>query len=137
MTAPQSAPTPRDRSLSGAPNESTYGYCRAVKLGDRVIVSGTTATVPGGGVDPAHEGDTYAQAREALRRIGAVLDDFGLGFEHVVKTTVFFTVPTAVGDVVRAHGEVFADIKPASTAVGVSGLFSPSALVEIEAEAVA
>jgi enamine deaminase RidA (YjgF/YER057c/UK114 family) len=119
------------------PNEDAYGYCRAVKVGDRVLVSGTTATQPGGGVKPEHVGDTYAQAQEALRRIGEVLESFGMSFLHVVKTTVFFTDGTAVGDVVRAHGEVFADVKPASTAVGVSSLFSPDALVEIEVEAVA
>jgi len=137
VSTPPATPTPRERSFSGLPNEDAYGFCRAVKVGDRVVVSGTTATVSGGGVAPEHAGDTYAQAKEALRRIGEVLDGFGLSFEHVVKTTVFFTDRDAVADVIKAHGEVFGGTKPASTAVGVSGLFSPVALVEIEAEAIA
>lgn len=137
MSTSPAPPTPRERSLSGLSNEDAYGYCRAVRVRDRVVVSGMTATVPGGAVAPEHAGDTYAQAKESLRRIGEALASFGLGFEHVVKTTVFFTDRDAVADVVKAHGEVFGDTKPASTAVGVSGLFSPAALVEIEAEAIA
>lgn len=128
--------TPRERLLTGFPNEDGYGFCRAVKVGHRLVVSGTTATVPGGGVAPEHAGDSYGQAKEALRRIGEVLECFGMTFGHVIRTTVFFTERDAIADVAKAHGEVFSQIKPASTAVGVSCLFSPEALIEIEAEAI-
>lgn len=127
---------PHERSLSGLPAEEAYGYCRGVKVGGRVIVSGMTAAVPGGGVAPEHEGDTYAQAKEALRRVGLALADFGLTFANIIKTTVYFTEIDAVPHVVKAHGEAFGQTKPASTAVCVVGLFTPGALIEIEAEAI-
>jgi enamine deaminase RidA (YjgF/YER057c/UK114 family) len=125
------------RLLTGTPAEEAYGYCRAIRVGDRVLVSGTTASRPEGGVLPEHAGDTYAQTREVLTRIEAALAAFGLGLEHVIRTNVFFTDENGIPDLVRAHGESFSQVKPVSTAVRVSGMFHPDLLVEIEAEAVA
>jgi len=124
------------RVLTGAPAEDNYGYCRALRVGDRVLVSGTTATRPEGGVAPEHVGDTYEQTREVLSRIEDALGKLGLGLEDVIRTNVFFTEPAGIPDLIRAHGESFRDVKPVSTAVGVSRLFHPDALVEIEVEAV-
>jgi enamine deaminase RidA (YjgF/YER057c/UK114 family) len=125
------------RLLTGSPAETNYGYCRAIRVGDRVLVSGTTASRPEGGVLPEHVGDTYAQTSEVLARIEAALESFGLGLEHVIRTNVFFTDEQGIPDLIKAHGESFAEVKPVSTAVRVSGMFHPDLLVEIEAEAVA
>jgi len=131
-----SAPSPRQRFLTGFKNEETFGYCRAIKVGERVLVSGCTAMATDG-VIPEHKGNMLEQCREAFRRIEQALGEFGLGMEHVVFTRVFITDHSMIGQLVQAHGEVFKEIKPASTVVGTPFLFHPDLLVEIEAEAVA
>ncbi len=120
---------------SGSALEPKVGYSRAVRVGNLVFVSGTTATdVRGGAV---RLDDPYSQAREILDRIGEVLTGAGCGIEDVVQTRIYVTDVERWEEVGRAHGEVFGEVKPATSIVGVSGLVSPEMLVEIEAVAVA
>jgi enamine deaminase RidA (YjgF/YER057c/UK114 family) len=133
ITAPV---TPRERAYSGLPNEDFFGYCRAIKVDDkRVIVSGCTALAGPEGVAPEHKGDMYAQCVEAFRRMKDVLSKFDLGFEHVVRTNCYLTDASQLGDVIKAHGEVFGQIKPSNNTMGVTFLFHPDCLIEIDAEA--
>lgn len=125
-----------DRQLvsSGAIYEPIVGYSRAVRVGDMIHVAGTTAVLPGGG---AVGGDDIGeQARECLRRIAAALAEMGATMADVVRTRIFVTDIERWETVGRAHGEVFAGIRPAATMVEVSRLIDPALLVEIEADAV-
>lgn len=106
--------------------EQTVGYSRAIRVGDTIAVSGTTA--PGE--------DAYAQARNALQIISRALADAGASLDDVIRTRIYITDITQWESVGRAHAEVFAKIKPAATMVEVSRLISPECLVEIEADAV-
>jgi enamine deaminase RidA (YjgF/YER057c/UK114 family) len=101
--------------------------------GDRVLVAGTAPVASGGGPPPAA---AYAQARLCLDLIGEALAKAGTSIEHVVRTRMFLTDAAHWPEVARAHGEVFAEVRPAATAVIVAGLLDPAWLVEIEAEAV-
>jgi enamine deaminase RidA (YjgF/YER057c/UK114 family) len=116
-----------------SPYEPVFGFSRAVVAGDRILVAGT-APVPAGGAAPPP--DPYSQARLCLQLIGAALGKAGAGFEHVIRTRMYLTDARYWQDVARSHGEVFAGIRPAATAVIVAGLLDPAWLVEIEAEAV-
>lgn len=126
--------TGRQHVSSDAAWEPVVGYSRAVRVGSWVSVAGTTAALPGGGAvggdDPAE------QTREAIRRIALALAQVGAGLQHVVRTRMFVTDISRWEDVGRAHGEFFADIRPASSMVQVSGLIDPALLVEVEADAV-
>ena len=113
--------------------EAVYGYSRAVVAGGHVYVSGT-APIPLDGSEPP-EG-AYEQARLCLEILGGALAEAGSGFEHVVRTRIYLTDSGDYEEVARAHGEVFAQIRPASTAVVVAGLLDPRWRVEIEADAV-
>lgn len=121
----------RRRVASGAPYEEVYGYSRAVTVGDRVLVSGTAPIWPDGHVDP----DPAVQARRCLEIILAALAEVGAGPEHVVRTRMYITDPAISEIVGKAHGEVFKDIRPATSMIVVSQLIDPRWLVEIEAEA--
>jgi len=124
---------PAVQRISGhSPYEPVFGFSRAVVTGGRVLVSGTAPVPAGGGPPPAAP---YDQARLCLDLIGEALGRAGTGLEHVVRTRMYIADAGHWPDVARAHGEVFADIRPAATAVIVAGLLDPAWLVEIEAEA--
>ena len=119
---------------SGALWEGVVGYSRAVRVGPWVCVAGTTAAADGGGAVGGD--DVGAQAREALRRIAAALEQVGARLEDVVRTRIYVTDIDRWEEVGRVHGEVFGDVRPATTMVEVSRLIDPALLVEIEADAV-
>ena len=110
------------------------GYSRAVRVGQWISVSGTTAAAEGGGAVGGD--DIGAQTREALRRIAIALEQLGARTEDVVRTRMFVTDIGRWAEVGRAHGEVFGSIRPATSMVEVSSLIDPALLVEIEADAV-
>ena len=125
-------PAERQRVSSGSPYEPRIGFSRAVRVGDRVVVSGTAPIWPDGSCDP----DPEAQARRCFEIILAALREAGAGPEHVVRTRSYLTAAADWEAVGRAHGAVFAEVRPASTMVVVAGLLDPRWRVEIEAEAV-
>ncbi len=122
----------RQRIAGHSPYEPVFGFSRAGVAGGRVLVAGTAPVPPGGGSPPA---DAYGQARLCLELIGQALHRAGTGLEHVVRTRMYLTDASHWREVARAHGEAFAEARPAATAVVVAGLLDPAWLVEIEAEA--
>jgi enamine deaminase RidA (YjgF/YER057c/UK114 family) len=122
----------RQRISSGSPFEPTIGFSRAVRVGDRVLVSGTGPIWPDGSCPD----DAHAQARRCLEIIGAALLEAGATLDDVVRTRMFLTSVAVADAVSAAHGAVFGEIRPAATMVVVAALLDPRWYVEIEAEAV-
>ena len=122
----------RTNISSGSPFEPIMGYCRAVAVGDRVVVSGTAPSWPDGSIDP----DPEVQATRCLDIIEGARTQAGAAMSDVVRTRVYLTDASVFEAVARAHGARFADIRPANTTVVVAALLNPAWFVEIEAEAV-
>ena len=125
--------TDRQRASSGSPFEGTIGFSRAIRVGDRILVSGTAPVEPDGSSTP---GGAEAQADRCLRVIVEAIEKLGGTAADVVRTRIFLVNPADAEAVGRAHGKLFGDIRPASTMVAGAVLLRPDWLVEIEAEAI-
>ena len=121
------------RVFSGAPWEGKIGYCRALKAGDHIHVTGTAPVDEKGGVHAP--GDAYAQTRRCLELVEKALAGLGAGMKEVVRTRMFVTDITLWREFGRAHKEVFGDFPPTTSMVEVRSLIHPDMLIEIEADA--
>ncbi|MEO5842011.1 MAG: RidA family protein [Acidimicrobiales bacterium] len=120
------------RISSGSPFEPVMGYCRAVRVDDRIFVAGTAPSWPDGHVDP----DAETQARRCFEIIGRALEEAGASFGDVVRTRIYLVDASDFDAVARAHGEIFADIRPANTTLVVAALLNAAWKMEIEVDAV-
>ena len=124
-----------ERSLisSGSPYEPVVGFSRAVRVGDHVFIAGTAPIMPDGADPPS---DAYGQAKRCFEIVLKALDEAGAAAEDVVRTRVYLTRPEDWQEAGRAHGEVFASIRPANAIIVVRGFVDPRWLVEVEVDAV-
>lgn len=122
----------RTNISSGSPFEPVLGFCRAVVVGDRVVVSGSAPIWPDGSIDP----DPEKQAARSLDIIEAALAEAGATMADVVRTRIYLTDAAVFDAVARAHGARFSEIRPANTTVVVAALLNPAWVCEIEAEAI-
>lgn len=123
----------RRHASSGSPFEASIGFSRAVRVGDRILVSGTAPVEDDGSTTP---GDAETQAERCLAVIIRAIEQLGGSAEDVVRTRQYLIDPADADAVGRAHGRWFGDVRPASTMVVVAGLLRPEWRVEIEAEAI-
>jgi enamine deaminase RidA (YjgF/YER057c/UK114 family) len=123
----------RPKASTASPYEAAIGFSRAIRVGDRIVVSGTAPVEPDGSSTP---GDAEAQAARCLAIVRAAIEELGGSLADVVRTRMFIVDPADAEAVGRAHGAIFADIRPAATMVVVAALLRPEWRVEIEAEAV-
>lgn len=123
----------RTRVSSGTPWERSFGYSRAVRVGNAVSISGTTATTREGGF--VGEGDAYAQTRQVLDNIAWALQQAGATLAEVTRVRVYVVREQDWREVGRALGDVFGEVRPANTLVGTPWLIDPRMLVEIDADA--
>ena len=124
----------RQQAFTGTKWEDAYGYCRALRVGDVIYVSGTTGTNEAG--ELVGIGDPRAQTEQIFRKIGGALEQLGASLQDVVRTRMFVVGAENWQPVAEVHGAAFADIQPVSTLVLVAGLIEPEMLVEIEVEAI-
>jgi len=125
--------TERQKISSGAKWESIVGYSRAVRVGNRIYVTGTTALGPDGEI--VGIGDAYAQTVQIFKNLEQALNRLGAGLEHIVRTRMFVTDISRWEEYGRAHGEFLRDVMPATTMVEVSALIDERMLIEIEVDA--
>jgi len=125
--------TPREKISSGTKWESIVGYSRAVKVGNRIYVTGTTALGEDGEI--VGVGDAYEQTKQCIRNIETALKRLGAGLEHIVRTRMYVSDISRWEEYGRAHGEFFREIMPATAMVEVRALIDSRMLIEIEADA--
>ncbi|OHT45583.1 RidA family protein [Flavobacterium tructae] len=123
----------RENILTGSPWEDKMGYCRAVRIGNIIEVSGTVAIVDD---EKVKANDAYAQTYNILERVEKVLEDLNVGMKDVIRTRIFTTDISTFEEVARAHSSFFKDVKPTTGFYEISKLVAPEYLVEIEFTAV-
>lgn len=124
---------PRQNILTGSPWEDKMGYCRAVRIGNTIEISGTVAIVDG---EKVKADDAYAQTQNILERIEKILEQAGASMKDVVRTRIFTTDITQFDNIAKAHGTYFKDIKPTTSIYEISKLVAPEYMVEIEFTAI-